>query len=155
MAHDTKHSRHTSRPRGRKLKQAIKKAMRQMSSMLPVILGVILLVGFFQTFVPKSWVKTLFSGSSLPDAFAGAVCGSILTGNPVNSYVIGNAFLEMGVALIGVTAFILTWVTVGLIQLPAEIAALGVRFALVRIVAAFALSLPVAWLAACFVGGIP
>lgn len=58
--------------------------------------------------------------------------GSILAGNPVNSYVIGDSLLTAGVGLAGVLALLLTWVNVALIQLPLEAAALGWRFAIVR-----------------------
>lgn len=121
---------------------------------LPVLLGVILLVGLFQTFVSREWLSSVFSGRPLLDALYGGAFGSVLAGNPVNSYVIGKGLLDVSVSLIGVTAFILTWVTVGLVQLPAEIAALGFRFGLVRALAAFVVSIPVACVTAWLVGVI-
>ena len=42
------------------------------------------------------------------------------------------------------TAIIVTWVTVGLVQLPAEIASLGLRFALLRNALCLVLAIPVA-----------
>lgn len=42
----------------------------------------------------------------------------------------------------------ITWVTVGLVQLPAEMPALGQRFALLRNAFSFILSIPVAILTA-------
>jgi len=142
-----------SAPR-KSLSGSMQKAMRQMQMMLPILFGVILLVGLFQTFVSRAWMSSLFTGRPLSDAFFGAAFGSLLAGNPVNSYVIGKGLLEVGVGLIGVTGFILTWVTVGLVQLPAEVAALGLRFALTRAAVAFALSVPIACLASWLVGMI-
>ena len=52
--------------------------------------------------------------------------------------------LKYGVSLFAVTAFIVTWVTVGLAQMPAEIAAFGKRFALLRNSLSFVLAIPVA-----------
>ena len=52
--------------------------------------------------------------------------------------------LEYGVSLFAVTALIIAWVTAGLVQLPAEIAALGRRFALTRNAVSFALSIAIA-----------
>jgi uncharacterized membrane protein YraQ (UPF0718 family) len=134
------------------LSEALQKAMREMTIMLPALLGVILLVGLFQTFVSKARMSCFFGGGLLSDAFVGAVFGSVLAGNPANSYVIGKGLFEAGVGLSGVATFILTWVTVGLIQLPAEAAALGIRFALARAVVAFALSIPIAYLTLWLVG---
>lgn len=131
--------------------EAVTKAVRQMLMMLPVLVGVILLVGLFQAFLSKDWVSSVFVGYPPFDAFFGAVFGSILAGNPVNSYVVAKGLLDVSVGLAGVTALILTWVTVGLVQLPAEIAALGLRFGVGRAVMAFLLSIPVACLTAWLV----
>lgn len=133
---------------------ALRRAARQMKAMMPVLLGVILLVGLFKTFVSEAWISSMFTGRSILDASFGAAFGSVLAGNPVNSYVIGRGLLDVGVELAAVTAFILTWVTVGLVQIPAEIAALGSRFTIIRTIAAFILSIPVACLTAWLVGVI-
>lgn len=125
--------------------------LRQFQSFLPMLVGVILLLGLFQVFVSKQVLLSLFYGSALHDSFWGACIGSILAGNPVNSYVIGKNLLNIGVGLSGVTALMLTWVSVGLIQLPVEAKALGLRFALVRNIAGFIvaviMSFVVVWLA--------
>ena len=83
------------------------------------------------------------SGAEVSRRF-GAGLGSIITGNPVNSYVIGGELLKRGVSLFAVTALIIAWVTVGLVQLPAEMAALGRRFALARNAICFILAVPIA-----------
>ena len=70
----------------------------------------------------------------------------------INSYVIGETLLKMGVSLFGVTALMLTWVSVGLIQLPVEIATLGTRFAVLRNAAAFVIAMIVAVLTAILAG---
>ena len=125
-----------------------------MKMILPILLGVILLVGLFKTFVTPDWISSIFTGKPLTDSFFGALAGSVLAGNPVNSYVLGKGLLDLEVGLIGVTAFILTWVTVGLVQFPAELAALGLRFALARAAVAFILALPIACLASWLLGVI-
>jgi uncharacterized membrane protein YraQ (UPF0718 family) len=143
---------HPAQAEGPSLSKAAQKAIRQMKAMLPVLLGVILLVGLFHTFVSRAWISSLFAGQPLSDALVGAVFGSVLAGNPVNSYVLGEGLLDKGVGLVGVTSFMLTWVTVGVVQLPAEAAALGLRFALVRAATAFALAVPIACLTAWLIG---
>jgi len=62
-----------------------------------------------------------------------------LASNPINSYVIGGELLEQGVSLYAVTAFIAAWVTIGWVQLPAEMAALGTKFAVIRNALSFVL----------------
>jgi uncharacterized membrane protein YraQ (UPF0718 family) len=124
--------------------QAVKSSASQSSTLLPVVVGVILLIGLFNTFVSKEFLIAIFSGNPGLDTLWGACFGSILAGNPINSYVIGGELLRHGVSLFAVTALIITWVTVGLVQLPAEIAALGRRFALLRNTICFILSIPIA-----------
>jgi uncharacterized membrane protein YraQ (UPF0718 family) len=126
------------------LVRAIKNSARQFVNLLPILIGVVLLIGLFNAFVPKELLASVFSGNMVIDTLWGACFGSILAGNPINSYIIGGELLKYGVSLFAVTALIVTWVTVGLVQLPAEIAALGRRFALLRNGLSFILSFPIA-----------
>jgi predicted Fe-Mo cluster-binding NifX family protein len=128
----------------RDFSNALKRSGNQFAVMLPILVGVVLLIGLFNAFVPKEFLASLFSGNAMLDTLWGACVGSILAGNPVNSYVIGGELLRHGVSLFAVTALIITWVTVGLVQLPAEMAALGRRFAILRNTICFMLSLPIA-----------
>ena len=123
---------------------ALKRSVNQFATMLPILVGVVLLIGLLNVLVPREILASFFSGDAILDTLWGACFGSILTGNPVNSYVIGGELLKQGVSLFAVTALIITWVTVGLVQLPAEMAALGRRFAILRNAICFMLSVPIA-----------
>lgn len=127
-----------------RLIHAMKRSGNQFASMLPIFLGVVMLIGLLNTFVSRQFLASLFSGNVMLDTFLGAFFGSILAGNAINSYVIGGELLQYGISLFTGTALIITWVTVGLVQLPAEIAALGRRFALLRNGICFLLSIPIA-----------
>ena len=124
--------------------RALKNSALQFTSILPILIGVVLCIGLFNAFVSEEVLASIFSGNMVLDTLWGACFGSILAGNPINSYVIGAALLNNGVSLFAVTALIITWVTVGLIQLPAEIASLGLKFALIRNVLCIILAIPVA-----------
>jgi len=126
------------------LARALRSSARQIANILPILIGVVLCIGLFNTFVSKEALATIFSENVVGDTLWGACFGSILAGNPINSYVIGAALLNNGVSLFAVTALIITWVTVGLVQLPAEIASLGLRFALLRNALCLVLAIPVA-----------
>ena len=137
------------RPRGIKIDKsdllhATRSPARQFTTLLPILVGVVLLIGLFNTFVSKDFLASAFSGNLALDTLWGACFGSILAGNPINSYVIGGELLKYGVSLFAVTAIIITWVTVGLVQLPAEMVALGRRFTLLRNGLSFILSIPIA-----------
>ena len=127
------------------LYNALRSSCNQFVNLLPILAGVVLLIGLFNAFVSREVISLFFSKSKALDTIFGACLGSIFAGNPINSYVIGGELIERGVSLFAVTAFMSAWVTVGLIQIPAEMAALGKRFALVRNAIAFVLSLGVAY----------
>ncbi|MBC2709508.1 MAG: NifB/NifX family molybdenum-iron cluster-binding protein [Desulfosarcina sp.] len=146
---DVKLASHT----GPQLQAAFRKAARQFFSIIPVLAGVILLVGLFRGFVSQGLLLTIFSGNVIQDTLWGACIGSVLSGNPVNSYVVGETLLKMGVSLFGAAALMLSWVNVGLLQLPAEISALGTRFAVSRTIAAFLMAIVVSILTVILTGG--
>jgi hypothetical protein len=138
--------------------RAARKAAFQFTSMLPILCGVVLSIGLLRAVVPSSVLGTLFSGSPFFDSLAGAGLGSIFAGNPVNSYVISAQLLADGVSIFAIAAFIVTWVTVGIAQLPAEALTLGARFAILRNSLSFLISIPIAMLTAMFMalfGGVP
>jgi hypothetical protein len=66
------------------------------------------------------------------DTVLGASFGGIAIGHPLVSYILGGELLDAGVSLFAVTALIVSWVTVGVVQLPVEALLLGRRFAVYR-----------------------
>jgi uncharacterized membrane protein YraQ (UPF0718 family) len=120
-----------------KFKNALNQTYNNFKQSIPILLGVILLIAMITTAVPTDIFKKIFSGNFIFDSLIGAAIGSIAAGNPITSYVIGGELLVQGISLIAVTAFILTWVTIGIVQMPAEILMLGKRFAITRNILAF------------------
>lgn len=115
-------------------------------NLLPIIVGMLLLTSLVLTALPKGISAEMFGGNDAIDALIGASVGSIAVGHPLASYLLGGEFLKAGVALIAVTAFIVSWVTVGIVQLPAEALLLGGRFAAYRNVICFFSAIAVAFL---------
>ena len=126
------------------IEQAIVKTARMMWKVSPLILGTILFVSLIVTLIPNSFYIKIFQGNTFLDPLIGSTIGSISAGNPVVSYIIGGELLKQNVSLIAVIAFIVAWVTVGIVQLPAESMILGKRFAFLRNLTAFILAIIVA-----------
>lgn len=124
--------------------QATLKSLKGFARMLPIIVGTLLLVSLVTALIPKSWYVSIFQKNAVLDSVLGSIFGSILAGNPVTSYILGGEFLKEGVSLVAVTAFLVAWVTVGFVQLPAEAMILGKKFALVRNISSFILAIIVA-----------
>ena len=134
------------------IKQSAQKAAKGLWMSLPMILGTILLISFISAVIPKSFYTTIFGDSLFFNSLIGSSIGSISAGNPITSYIFGGEMLNQGVGLIAVTAFLVSWVTVGIIQLPAESAIFGKKFSIIRNFTAFIFSMIVAILTVLLVG---
>lgn len=120
-----------------RVKQAAIKTWNSFKQTLPILLGVLLLIGLMTTSIPKHFYSRIFTGSKIIDPLLGAIFGSLAAGNPLTSYIIGGELREQGVSMVAMTAFILSWVTVGIVQLPAESLMLGKKFAFTRNMVSF------------------
>lgn len=109
-------------------KKAIKKALMNFVSMTPMLLGVIGLVGIMQTYITPDLLSSLFGYNLIADIGTGTAMGAISAGNPAVSYIIAEELLKQGITLYAMSAFILAWVTLGIVQLPAEVSIFGLRF---------------------------
>src|SRR6056297_3214467 len=114
------------------LKKSARQTLNAINQSLPVLFGVVMAISLLKAAVPKSYYSAIFTGNIFIDPLAGSLIGSIAAGNPVISYVIGGELLNEGVSLVAVTAFLLSWVTMGVFNLPAEMEILGKKFALAR-----------------------
>jgi len=113
-------------------KRAARGLLNSAKMSIPILVGILLLIGLVNTLVPKEFFSRIFTGNKALDPLIGALFGSIAAGNPLSSYIIGGELLNNGVSLVAVLAFIVSWVTVGTVQLPAESLMLGRKFALLR-----------------------
>jgi len=104
---------------------------------LPMLLGIVLLIGLITSLFNKEIYSQLFTGKLFIDPIIGALFGSLAAGSPLISYLVGGELINQGVSLVAVSAFIITWVSVGMIQLPAEISSLGKNFAISRNILGF------------------
>lgn len=107
---------------------------------IPLVIGIILLISLISKAIPVSFYESFFGNSIYLDSLVGAFAGSVFAGTPVTSYIIGGELLRQGISLIAVVAFLTAWVSVGIVQLPAEIHAFGKKFAVIRNVLSFLLA---------------
>jgi hypothetical protein len=128
------------------LSDSFKKTVRTFINVLPVIVGMILMTSLVVTVFPEQITAGLFGNGNVLDTLLGASIGSIAAGHPLASYLLGGELLGGGVGLIAVTALVVAWVTVGIVQLPAESLLLGTRFAVIRNIMSFIAAIAIAFL---------
>ncbi len=135
-----------------KFKESARKTLNSFKQSVPILIGVLLMLSLVNTAVPKEFYSKVFTGNKLVDPFIGALFGSIAAGNPITSYVIGGELKNQGVSMVAVLAFILSWVTVGVVQLPAESLMLGKKFAIIRNFVSFLMAILIAILVVLTLG---
>jgi len=137
-----------------KIEDAFKRTLYPFLGIMPVLLGVLALTSLLTEVIPGETIAALLPKGSIVGPLIGAVTGSVAVGHPMTSYVIAGELKATGIGLATIAAFLVSWVTVGLVQLPAEIAALGKRFALVRGLLCFLSSIAVAYLTSWTMGAL-
>jgi len=117
--------------------KAYQKAKKTITMTLPLVIGVILLISLLSPLLKSNWIVKIFQYNILAYSFVGAIIGSLAAGNPITSYILAGELTKLGISLAAITAFILAWVTVGIVQLPAESIILGKKFAVLRNILSF------------------
>jgi uncharacterized membrane protein YraQ (UPF0718 family) len=115
-----------------RLTNSLYKTIYSFVNVLPIIIGMLLATSLVITVFPEQISAGLFGNGDILDALLGTSIGSIAVGHPLASYLLGGELLRGGVGLVAVTALLVSWVTVGIVQLPAESLLLGGRFAITR-----------------------
>ncbi len=115
----------------------LKKAFIGFLATAPMILSIIGLIGLFEVFITKQMLSSLFTSNPIKDTVIGTFAGAIAVGQAMISYIIGGELLQQGISMYAVSAFILAWVTLGIVQLPAEAEVFGLKFTIYRNILAF------------------
>lgn len=128
------------------------KALRGFVSILPMVIAVVGLVAIFRTYVSPEMLSALFGHGRAADIAIGTLAGAVSSGNGALSYVIGEGLLDHGVSVYAVSAFMLAWVTLGFVQLPAEASVFGLRFTVWRNLLTLVSTVAVSYLAVVTTG---
>ncbi len=132
------------------LKSATMSAARAVLKPLPIILTVVLFLSLISA-LPKD-LYTKWIGNDPLSTVIAAVLGSVSAGNAMTSYILGGGLAKNGAGIAAITAFIIAWITVGIVQMPAEAALLGKRFAVYRNVVSFLFAIVIGLLFGVFFG---
>jgi len=117
----------------KKTVQSLQIAGHSLLKLIPLLIAVFGLVGLFQEFLPPQLVSQwLGESSGLLSLLIATSAGAISIGPPLAAYPLAGSLLEAGAWPPAIAAFILSWISVGIITLPFEAQTFGSRFALLR-----------------------
>lgn len=101
--------------------------------MAPLLLSIFALIGLFQEFVPAAMIRSwLGAENHLLSLLNGGLVGAVAIGPPVAAFPIAGSFIDTGAWPPAAAAFIVSWISVGVVSLPVEAHVFGWRFALWR-----------------------
>jgi uncharacterized membrane protein YraQ (UPF0718 family) len=129
-------------------RKAIRTATDMMVKVSPLLLLAFLLAGMLQTAVPPELIEGwLGQHAGLRGVLIGGVCGALIPGGPYVAFPIISAVHKAGAGISTVIAFITGWAMMGVGKIPFELAFMGTRFTLVRVLLFSAFPLLAGWAA--------
>jgi uncharacterized membrane protein YraQ (UPF0718 family) len=139
-----------SRP---KTKQALLKAWNSFKNILPMLLGVILLVGLTLSVLDTKVIsKIIGSQSGFYGVMLASLLGSITLIPGFIAFPTAALLLNGGAGYIQIAAFVQTLMMVGIVTLPMEIKYFNKKVAVLRNALSFVLSIGVAYLIGLILG---
>jgi len=125
-----------------KVRLSLLAARQTLLRMTPLLLAIFALIGLFNEFVPPDLIRNwLGAENQLLSLLNGGLVGAVAIGPPVAAFPIAASFIETGAWPPAAAAFIVSWVSVGIISLPVEAHVFGWRFAAWRNIITFVAAL--------------
>jgi len=114
-------------------RQSLKAARQTLLRMAPLLLAIFGLIGLYQEFVPTELVESWMGAEgTFLSLLVGGLVGAVSIGPPVAAFPIAGSFIASGAWPPAAAAFIVSWVSVGVVTLPVEAHVFGWRFTLWR-----------------------
>lgn len=130
----------------KKTRMALKKAWKAFENLLPMLLGIIIIVGIIIAVLdPQLIAKLIGKNSGFMGVLILAVIGSVALIPGFIAFPTAALLLNGGAGYMQIGAFISTLMMVGVITLPLEISYFGKKVAIIRNVMAFLFSFLVAF----------
>ena len=134
------------------MKKAFINSTKSFISIIPMMVAIVALVAIFQTYVTPKAISSFFGYSDISDIFLGTFIGAIANGHGSISFIIAEGLEEQNVSLYALSTFTLAWVSLGFVQLPAEVSVFGLRFTIIRNILAFCSTILIAYLTIFIIG---
>jgi hypothetical protein len=130
-----------------KTKKALLKAWNSLKNILPMLLGIILLVGLMLSILDANLIsKIIGNQSGFYGVMLASAVGSITLIPGFIAFPTAALLLNGGAGYIQIAAFVQTLMMVGIVTLPMEIKYFNKKVAILRNVLSFVLSIGVAYL---------
>lgn len=117
----------------KEFKKAMKKGNKNLIQNSIRIFSIFLIIGILQNFLsPEKVGNFLLNFSGMKGVITGLLTGAIMMGPPASGYPIAQYLFENNASASLVSAFLLSWVMLGIIFLTYEFQNFGKKFTIVR-----------------------
>ena len=114
--------------------KAVKIGISMLKGVIPLLLFAFIISGLLQVAVPPQLItQWLGEGAGLRGILIGAVGGALIPAGPYISFPIIAAVHDAGAGIGTVVAFVTGWAMMGFGKVPFELAIMGSRFTVIRI----------------------
>ncbi|GAB6171791.1 permease [Paradesulfitobacterium aromaticivorans] len=131
-----------------KTKKALKIAWNSFVRIMPMMLGVIGLIGIMLTLMSPETIGLVFNNKSWWSTSLAALIGSITLIPAFIAFPLAASLLREGAGVMPIAAFVTTLTMVGIITAPMEISIFGHRYTLLRNALSFATAIVIAYIMA-------
>jgi len=108
-------------------------AGRSLRKLIPLLIAIFGMVGLFQVFLsPQQVEQALGASNGWISLFIGGALGAVSIGPPLAAYPLAGSMLDAGAWPPAVAAFVICWISIGVITLPFEASVFSLRYALLR-----------------------
>lgn len=123
--------------------QALRTSLKSFRALLPVLMGMVALIGLILAALPPGLITKVFQMHSPAGYALVALVGTVITLPGPVAFPLAGTLAKRGAELGLIATFITTLTMVGTVTAPAEIAHFGRRFTLVRQLASLVLAVAI------------
>ncbi len=116
--------------------KTFKQTLVWFKELIPMLLWILLLISILKELSLFSYLSNYLDNNFISIIIAD-IFGSISAWNTINSYIIANSFWNINENILIITVFLISWITVWFIQIPAEIYFFGKKFTIIRNIISF------------------
>lgn len=127
------------------LNKKFRQTLMWFKELIPMLLGILLLISMIKELWLFSYLRSYLDNSFISIVIAD-IFGSISAWNTINSYIIANSFWDINHNILIITTFLISWITVWFIQIPAEIYFFWKKFTIVRNITSFIFAIIAAYI---------
>ena len=131
-------------------KKALRISGRSLNGLVPVVLGMVALVGLLMTLVPQETLTRLFNIKGVTGYALISLVGAVITMPAPVAFPLAGSLLKVGAAPGALATFITTLTMVGTVSAPMEISHFGRRFTLLRQAMSFVTAIAIGLLMGVF-----